>query len=121
MLIAKENVNEPPLYMPSQRISGFKGGTIKRGRTFVGSDCQGEVKEISRIWEVCAHRRRQVEFGQILYADQYMDRYRNLTRQKVTFLDPNLSGTRLGFLLGRRILVLLHAPDLRGASKRGQP
>lgn len=58
------------------------------------------------------HGRWQVEFGQIWHSDEQVYRLSSIL---CTFLNSNLSSARLGFLLSRRILVLLHTPDLKGS------
>ena len=81
--------------------------------TFVRGNGEGEVQEISGIWEMGLHGRREVEFCQVwqMYAPEFLlDRDRCKIRP--TFLDTNLGCAGLRLLLSGRLLGLLHAPYL---------
>ena len=81
--------------------------------TFVWGDGKCEVEEISGIWEMGLHGRREVEFCQVwqMYAPEFLlDRDRCKIRP--TFLDTNLGCAGLRLLLSGRLLGLLHAPYL---------
>jgi len=51
----KENLKEPPLYMPTWRHLSIDPATARMVPTFIGSDSEGEVEEISGISKCCLH------------------------------------------------------------------
>lgn len=65
VLIAKEKVKAPPLYIPEDEIDESCTQNGREKRTLIWSNRQGEVEEIGRIGEVGLHGRREVELSQI--------------------------------------------------------
>lgn len=109
--------------------------------TFIRSDDELKVELVCRVWKDDLHRRWEVEFREIwgrrgrgkekrlaksetlsfrLLARCGREGGKEWTERKIrkegvgapTLLDTNLSGRGLWLLLCRRILVLLHRPDL---------
>lgn len=90
---------------------------VLAARTFVGADGERKIQQISRIWEMCLHGGRQVELGEVYSATtrRVADPSASSSHETWgmhTFLHTDLRRARLWLPPRRRILVLLHTPDL---------
>ena len=84
-----------------------------RERAFIGSNGEGKVEEVRRVGEIGDHGRGKVELSQILWenkSENFADPPEMNSMH--TFLHSNLGSTGLGLPLRRRLLILLHAPNL---------
>lgn len=86
---------------------------MKHRLTFVWGNGEREIKEISGIWELSSHGRREVEFCQVwkIYAPKSLSESDD-TRMGSTFLDTNLGCAGFRLLLSGSLLGLLHTPYL---------
>jgi len=65
MLITKEKMKAPPLYMPKKVYLETRCDDDSHEHAFIGGDGESKVEKVRGVGEMCDHGRGKVELSQI--------------------------------------------------------